>query len=304
MPDNVMTNILDRLPIQDAVKTGILSRDWRFKWTLLTQLVFDDKFFQNLPNKYDVKNLSRLLLHLKGPIKKFDLYMPYNEIILDVEDVNHWILFLSRKGIEELTLSNMPEIPHNFCGFPNLLSLDLFDVEFKVYTCREFIAGCPLLETLIITGDDTVDTPMITSSNIFQHTALPKLQELDLEFRYCQFLAEDDVVKVPLTFYSLKTLTLFPIDFSSDIMLSCVSKMICNSPILRNLNITVDSDCNKMGMLHLQSVVFSCCNGSETELCFMKSLLACSPHVKEDCLLKPVSSSFSSNDNGKVENLL
>nr|GEU78759.1 copia protein [Tanacetum cinerariifolium] len=44
MPDNVITNILDRLPTDDAVRTDILSRDWS-KWTLLTQLVFDEKFF-------------------------------------------------------------------------------------------------------------------------------------------------------------------------------------------------------------------------------------------------------------------
>ncbi|KAJ0823182.1 putative F-box domain, leucine-rich repeat domain superfamily, F-box-like domain superfamily [Helianthus annuus] len=48
MPEDVVTHILDRLPVQDAVKTSILSRNWRFKWTMLSQLVFDDNFFDYL----------------------------------------------------------------------------------------------------------------------------------------------------------------------------------------------------------------------------------------------------------------
>lgn len=43
MPDDVITNIMDLLPIQDAVGTSILSRNWRIKCTLLSQLVFDKK---------------------------------------------------------------------------------------------------------------------------------------------------------------------------------------------------------------------------------------------------------------------
>ncbi|MFS7949310.1 putative F-box domain, leucine-rich repeat domain superfamily, F-box-like domain superfamily [Helianthus anomalus] len=48
MPDNVVTNILDRLPLQDAVRTSILSRNWRFKWTTISQIVFDKNFFEYL----------------------------------------------------------------------------------------------------------------------------------------------------------------------------------------------------------------------------------------------------------------
>ncbi|KAJ0837897.1 putative F-box domain-containing protein [Helianthus annuus] len=46
--DNVITHILDQLSVQDAVKTSILSRNWRFKWTTLCQHVFDDNFLKYL----------------------------------------------------------------------------------------------------------------------------------------------------------------------------------------------------------------------------------------------------------------
>ena len=41
MQDNVMSNILDRLPVEDVVRTSIFSKDWRLKWTLLTQIRLD-----------------------------------------------------------------------------------------------------------------------------------------------------------------------------------------------------------------------------------------------------------------------
>ena len=45
--------------------------------------------------------------------------------------------------------------------------------------------------------------------------------------------------KVPTSFLCLKTLTLSHLDLSYDTVLSFALEMICNSPILRNLNITV-----------------------------------------------------------------
>ncbi|GKE49717.1 F-box/FBD/LRR-repeat protein-like protein, partial [Tanacetum coccineum] len=67
MPDDVMSNIMDRLPLQNAVRTSVMSRSWRFKWTLLTQLMFDEYFFKFIlasRKKFDRTDISRLLLHL------------------------------------------------------------------------------------------------------------------------------------------------------------------------------------------------------------------------------------------------
>ena len=111
MPSVVITNILNRLPLQDAIRTGVLSRDWRSKWTLLTQLVFDEDFYQYLLKK-ECENcygmiINRLFLHLEGAIAKFYVYMEEQcYSILDVEDVNNWVIFLSKNGIKDFTLIN------------------------------------------------------------------------------------------------------------------------------------------------------------------------------------------------------
>ena len=179
MPDDVITNILNRLPLQDAVRTCTLSKDWISKWTMLTQLVFDEHFYMYVQERGNTNNygtiINRLLLPLKGAITKFVLYIDKQEnSVVDVEDISKCVLFSSQKEIQEFTLKNMDETPlelptylfsclklkhlklfnchfcpeSSFQGFPCLLSLYLSEVEFGSYKCGKFLAGCPLLEIL------------------------------------------------------------------------------------------------------------------------------------------------------------
>ncbi|XP_071711837.1 F-box/FBD/LRR-repeat protein At1g13570-like isoform X1 [Rutidosis leptorrhynchoides] len=192
MPDIVITYILNHLPIQDAVRTSILARNWRFKWTLLTQLVFDRDFVKYLyrlyldginknknKNWYDERIISNLLTHVKGPITKFYLRVP-NDKELNVKDLHNWVLILSRKGIMEFTLLNgnggelqleLPthifsclELTHlklSYCdinsiptcvSFTNLLSLEMLWATFAIGFC-DIITSCPRLEILKLGND-------------------------------------------------------------------------------------------------------------------------------------------------------
>jgi len=179
MPDIVITNILDRLPTRDAISTSILSRDWRFKWTLLSRLVFDKHLYEYLSTtkhgRHYQRIISRLLPNLRCDIIKFVLYT--KEQCYD-EDIAHWLLFLSTKGVKDLTIFKWTgdwlenqiqlsshvfsclklkhldlynccfELPARFHGFPNLLSLKMGHVKFNKGNLGEFISQCPLLEIL------------------------------------------------------------------------------------------------------------------------------------------------------------
>ena len=178
MPVNVVARILDHLPIQDSVRTSILSRTWRFNWTNISQLVFDEKLFEpglQGNNKFNARTISRLLLYFKGPVTKFFLHIPHY-MELDVADVCLWVMFLSKKGIKEFTLINrhptplkLPShlfcclelkllelqnccfhMPPTFCGFPKLLTLKFNMVRFESGNVGELITRCPLLEKLKI----------------------------------------------------------------------------------------------------------------------------------------------------------
>ncbi|XP_076898986.1 F-box/FBD/LRR-repeat protein At1g13570-like isoform X2 [Bidens hawaiensis] len=208
MPDIIITNILDRLPIQDAMRTSILARNWRFRWTLLSQLVFDRDFFDLLETQ-DEDNpfivISRIILRLKGAIVKFDLTIDdlLHYEYLTNEDINNLILILSRKGIRDLTIMNWRGIqlefpthlfsrlelkhlklrnfyfnmPPTFHGFPNLLSLDLY-VDFKKkFELGEFFTRCPLVENLAM--DDLWEMEKVKLDGIAK---LENLKALSLRF--------------------------------------------------------------------------------------------------------------------------
>ena len=209
MPDIVITKILNLLPLRDAVSTSILCRNWRFKWTLITKLVFDDDLYCNLRGSggkpsYNGKDLSRLINQLKGPITKFDLNIP-DYILFDDEDVDHWLSVLSRKGIKKLNITSLfadplelptqlfsclelkhlllhncfLHLPPSFCGFLKLLKLKLFCPRFEHCTIGELIARCPLLEVLRIHEDDYESVDYVEVTEITKHGNL-KMLDLSL----------------------------------------------------------------------------------------------------------------------------
>nr|XP_043625880.1 F-box/FBD/LRR-repeat protein At1g13570-like [Erigeron canadensis] len=268
IPENVVTNIMDRLPLRDAVRTSILSTNWRFKWTLLTQLIFDANFFHYLFRRkfhFDKTNIiiSRLLFHLEGGVTKFSLSIP-KDIKVDDEDIHHWVMFLSRLGgFKDLVILNWSETPvklpthlfsclelnrlklHHcvlfpsyFCGFPKLLSLELLNVRFQGHRCGELIAQCPLLETLKI-----ANTKLRGGMKLVEIAKLENVTFLGLALYLLDdintFLPENVAQNpVRITFPFLKTLSLFDMDFSSNSMLSCAFGLLFGCRNLQTLHIS------------------------------------------------------------------
>ncbi|GJS55245.1 F-box/FBD/LRR-repeat protein-like protein, partial [Tanacetum coccineum] len=346
MPDIVMNNILDRLPTQEAVRTAILSKDWRYKRKILSQLVFDENFYGFLQatknERYYGKIISSLMHHLKGSIKKFVLCIDdkcYS--VMDAEDINKWIIYLTENGLKQLTIKYLGEKPlrltshifsylelthlelqncelapgTDYCGFPNLLGLNLIWVDIETYKCGEFLTRCPNLERLDFSSwnydiyetdiaklvnlkkllwqlGTFKNTKIITSSRIFVAMGcLTKLSELSLFFFKCQLL-EDARRSVPKSFPCLKKLNLLGIDFSSKTMVSFVVELLCASPNVLSLKIKTafkdafqpgssEVDYGKMGQLQLRNVGLYSIRGSKNEECMIKSLLACSPLLKK-----------------------
>ncbi|XP_058193481.1 F-box/FBD/LRR-repeat protein At1g13570-like [Rhododendron vialii] len=184
LPRNLLEEILVCLTIQDAVRTSVLSRKWRYIWTTLPKLVFDDNFCRGSvmrarSDKLMMTIYKVLLLH-HGPILKFTLSLSNLE---SCPEINQLTLFVSNKGIREFTLYvwkgelyRLPctlfsclqlehlnlswcvfKPPPSFKGFTMLLSLELYEVVIAGDVLSSLVSGCPLLERLTFSSFNSFD---------------------------------------------------------------------------------------------------------------------------------------------------
>lgn len=145
LPPDVVERILLCLPLRDALRTSILSTQWRYKWAALPHVILDEHFckavlksrtFYNKPSCLAVSEyinmINAILLRHDGPIDKFVLYIP--EWFPRNPDISHWIYFVSGKFVQEFTLCNgdmkyrkLPSWMFSSVGFSHLTHLALID---------------------------------------------------------------------------------------------------------------------------------------------------------------------------------
>ncbi|XP_058193529.1 F-box/FBD/LRR-repeat protein At1g13570-like isoform X2 [Rhododendron vialii] len=192
LPGNVLDKILMCLPIQDAVRTSLLSREWRYVWVKLPQLVFDEMFYRDLKETMHAKLLmiiyKVMFLH-RGPIIKFALSLDGLE---SCSEIDQWILYVSNNDIQDFTLriwngelyklpsslytcsllkhlslrSCMLKPPPGFEGFTRLLSLNLDEVVIADDVLSSLISSCPLLEQLTLNNSTSLNSVEVIGPNL------------------------------------------------------------------------------------------------------------------------------------------
>lgn len=217
LPQSIIETILTKLPLRDAVRTSILSSKWRYKWTNLTQLVFDDKCLSiSLDRSLAEANLVKFVTHFlflhDGPIHKFTLSTSY---LQSSPDIDQWLLFLSRKNIKELVLElgegewfKAPSClfscqklarlelvrceldpPPTFKGFLCLKHLNLQQVLVAPDVIESLISSCPLLESLTLSYFDSLDLTI----------RAPNLKYLILEGEFKSICLEDTPLLIAIS---------------------------------------------------------------------------------------------------------
>ncbi|PWA66203.1 F-box domain, Leucine-rich repeat domain, L domain-like protein [Artemisia annua] len=319
MPENVISNILNRLPLTEAVTTSILAKNWRFKWTLLTDVILDEDFFYFLKSKFEGMHVTRLLLQLKGPIRRFVFSVEPKPLFakdnFNYEEIHAWLLLLGQQGIEELLIHNwysepvtLPtqmytrlELKHlklhwctlpslvSFEGFPNLLTLELLSVKFLTGTIWDFIAGCPSVESLKINRTDSKEMRLL---DIARPGNLKKL--------YLSFSLLNQVTT--MTTYNISQLSSLPklesltLDFQECKLLEEGSSWM-NVPVafvsLKNLNLSgVDFGNNAMVAFIIQMIR----GAPRLQMLETRCVLACSPLLK-NLYIKPYTLHDDHNEN-------
>ncbi|XP_055828949.1 F-box/FBD/LRR-repeat protein At1g13570-like [Solanum dulcamara] len=137
LPRNVMDNILELLPVQDGARTSILSQKWRYIWAKLPNLVlshdFCSKLIEESESNFKEAVDSILLLHM-GDITGF-LLDTSGVSLSSYAAIDRWMLYVTRKGVEKLTLripvDNPYRLPSSIFNCSTLTHLTLSNCVFK-----------------------------------------------------------------------------------------------------------------------------------------------------------------------------
>lgn len=181
LPQTIIEDILCLLPIQDAARTSILSREWRYTWTKIPKLVFSEFDFivstdknhlsvmeQNFSKPSPRKEMNKrckffyamhqVLLAHQGPILEFTLKIDADDSCFEID---HIITHLSRKNtIKKLTLVMDCEyrLPSSIFSLYQLTDLHL--------------QWCDLLLEPVFNGFDCLTTLFLNNVNIYKRTLL------------------------------------------------------------------------------------------------------------------------------------
>ncbi|XP_056688800.1 F-box/LRR-repeat protein 13-like [Spinacia oleracea] len=108
LPDNILIEILSRLPIKFAVITSVLSQQWRYLWNQVTNIIFDVDHFQQL-HKSDFTMIDQILPIITTPKINFNLRLqrPLNNTnfgdIIDISSyVESWVRRICDRNPEHI----------------------------------------------------------------------------------------------------------------------------------------------------------------------------------------------------------
>ncbi|CAN6212931.1 unnamed protein product [Urochloa humidicola] len=190
LPDGVLGDIVSLLPTKDGARTQLLSSRWRHVWRA-APLNFD------LPGQPVVADVSRILAAHPGPCRRFSFNMDrvsYNEYSAAKANLDSWLRSPSLNNLQELefvlgyTLDNPPpplpapvrrfsptlhvatfercSFPDNALHLPHLRQLSLVQVRISEASLHALLAGCSVLESLLLLSNNGFPRLQILSTSL------------------------------------------------------------------------------------------------------------------------------------------
>ncbi|KAL9998235.1 putative F-box-like domain superfamily protein [Helianthus debilis subsp. tardiflorus] len=95
LPHTIIENMLCLVTIQEAARTSILSKEWRYHWTKIPKLVFDEETFQVLGDVDDERprrkeeRVSNIQNQREGTSYLCKLFYAFYQILLKHEGPIH-----------------------------------------------------------------------------------------------------------------------------------------------------------------------------------------------------------------------
>ncbi|XP_059658869.1 F-box/LRR-repeat protein At3g59200-like [Cornus florida] len=168
LPTCLIGHILSFLPTKNAVATSVLSTKWKYLWTSITNLDFDDGLLyasatpwkgneqrQSLVEKSFVNFVYHVRSRNVSNLHKFRLRCTRS---YDVSHVNAWVSTALSRNPRELHLSKTGSLPHELFTLVCLQSLKILVIDSLKFSDDDsfyrLFSSCPVLEDLSIENCD------------------------------------------------------------------------------------------------------------------------------------------------------
>ncbi|CAA0833946.1 Unknown protein [Striga hermonthica] len=201
LPIHILHNILCSLSQQEAVRTCLLSKQWRHIGSTRPNLKFSDKWFNNKQEKF-VSVVDRALQRYRDQnlsLNKLHLYISSSNSRRVVSPLDKWIPVIAALNIKAFKLnfhSAYYDLPSTVflveslerlhmwgyrvssvesVRFKCLRKLTLIYVKVDDSTLETITSGCPLLRSLVIESCWELRNVMLSEA------ALPEFKHFDLE---------------------------------------------------------------------------------------------------------------------------
>ncbi|KAI3750757.1 hypothetical protein L2E82_21551 [Cichorium intybus] len=214
LPEEITSHILSLIPIRLAVQTCILSKRWRYTWTLLKKLDFND-----YPLVFDRDSLTKFVdTVLEGKTSHIELFrIHFSNIWVRNSSVSKWINEAIRLNVREVDIQvKLLELPlslftcktltklrlivscydSDVLNFPSQVLLPcLKTLEISVMTkpsmnAFKLINGCPILESL------SLEVTWHNDKEEYNFN-IPTLKRLELRTLKCVSVINRVVLNVP-----------------------------------------------------------------------------------------------------------
>ncbi|PWA53481.1 FBD-like protein [Artemisia annua] len=236
LPQDVLSDILSLMPTKFAVRTSLLSKRWRYTWTLVHSFDFKTTEDYNCSSYSRPEYVDWVLDHCKtSQVKIFRVLLDYgipnsyclqliSKVIslnvheLDIKHTNSISLPLSLLTCKTLTklklvssgfwIPGPPFFWPSFVNLPNLKTLDVVLYGIYLGNALKLIHGCPVLENLYVemgswNGDDYSMVQTLKPLTLkVDHINLKRLT-LKVHDTYSKLIANSIVLTLPNLEYFL-----------------------------------------------------------------------------------------------------
>ncbi|KAF9616373.1 hypothetical protein IFM89_029627 [Coptis chinensis] len=233
IPDPIRSHIVSFLPMKEAMRSSILSRQWRYVCSSLSNLDFKQCDFEETKERKTgdfVDFIDEMLSTHDGlDITRFSLNMKADDPFLYSRQLNSWISFAVKHNVRDFELSSyicrrrFEKLPQCLFTSSSLTKLSLYTVELNLPTIVNF----PVLKSLLL--DDVTFLGENLVNKLLSSSSCPVLEKLVIWYCCCI-----DINTISISIPTLKYLTLFDThELNISIINSVLRKlkyMCCNPP--------------------------------------------------------------------------